>query len=359
MMRLDPGVAWDGPLCAWGIEADLLRKYYRNAEDVFSVVVRDCVALRNPVWATKRHTKWRVERGDLLWSSSRPQHDFWFPWGLDGCRDDWELVGGGCVRDVLRMWEADPHVQIPCFGVVQPLSELVAAKAWRTLLMRRSWRIARAAFPPSCWKSLTTDAHQYSKPVVLDRLGSQDFRELAERLKAWAPLIYSGILQSHGEAEALTERLQVVDDVVFLEGVAEALTPGGTAVENANGGRLYDTLALLQSLRLSRLLKNASKLKAVVDQGITAVFLIIGGDCAATTMAVCQASAAKRIHTAHQPLPSGHCSLSVCAAATGGLCTDRYSGRITAAFSGLVVVIGNQGEEGRLVQRRSGFLFPY
>eukprot|EP00975_Prorocentrum_lima_P015723 3336535-Prorocentrum_lima.AAC.1 len=47
---------------------------------------------------------------------------------------------------------------------------------------------------------------------------------------------------------------------------------GGAAVENASGGRVYDTLALLQSLRLSRMLRNASKLKAVVDQCITAVF---------------------------------------------------------------------------------------
>eukprot|EP00975_Prorocentrum_lima_P027992 5886161-Prorocentrum_lima.AAC.1 len=65
MTRLDLGVAWDAYLCVWGIEADLLRKYYRTAEDVFSVVVRDRVASRNPVWVTKRHVKWRPEWGDM------------------------------------------------------------------------------------------------------------------------------------------------------------------------------------------------------------------------------------------------------------------------------------------------------
>eukprot|EP00975_Prorocentrum_lima_P060119 12607555-Prorocentrum_lima.AAC.1 len=67
-------------------------------------------------------------------------------------------------------------------------------------------------------------------------------------------------------------------------------------------------------------------------------------------MAGCEACVAKRIHTAHQPFSSGNCSLCLCSAATGGLCTDRYSGRVAAAILGLVVVIGNRGQEGRLVQ---------
>eukprot|EP00975_Prorocentrum_lima_P004615 1005522-Prorocentrum_lima.AAC.1 len=50
-------------------------------------------------------------------------------------------------------------------------------------------------------------------------------------------------------------------------------------------------------------------------------------------MAICKANAAKRIHTAHQPLSYGHCSLSFCAATTRGLGTGRYNGRDTAIIS--------------------------
>ena len=78
LVRLSLGAAWDGPLCTWGIEADLLRKFYRNAEDVFSVVVQDCVALCSPVFATARCKTWRAEPGDLQWSCRIHHHGL--PW---------------------------------------------------------------------------------------------------------------------------------------------------------------------------------------------------------------------------------------------------------------------------------------
>ena len=70
----------------------------------------------------------------------------------------------------------------------------------------------------------------------------------------------------------MNERWLLAEAVVFLSGVADALTPGLGDTFFGAGPRVSSTLALLERMQLARLIEITQKLKDVVHQSIAMVF---------------------------------------------------------------------------------------
>ena len=277
---LQQGCPWTGPLCGWGQEADLLRSYLQLPANAFSACVRRSALLAESVRIERRekHDS-RADRAcsaaESAWSYASHGHDAWYPHGLGEDYLAWQLRDGRAVEELLVSWGVFDGARFPCVSVVEPIATLIFAGRWHTLVMRKSWLVARQLFPRDLWENLPDDPYRFDAPLAFEgELEPERFRELATRMREWAPAVLAEVRNSAGNAEAEGERLALESGVLMLQHLADALSPGHLlrVRDGHRGGFAYNAATLLQCLRVSRLLRGTSSLKEVCEQAVQFMF---------------------------------------------------------------------------------------
>ena len=119
----------------------------------------------------------------------------------------WPMANGQTADTVLADWGGPRDGIIPCFGVPAPITHLLFQGSWSTLVLRRSWPLARAAFPEECWASLPDDPLQFSFVGATTDATPDTFLELAGRVRDWAPTPLEAAERAEGPAGAADERM--------------------------------------------------------------------------------------------------------------------------------------------------------
>lgn len=238
VFRVQPLVAWDGPLTRWDVEAELLWEYFGRHSDSFAARILDGVWLDSPL-----ETLCAVGRQGSV-SIAPCTHPFWpfvgDPAGLAGracC--NLQGVAQGQLSQVLNRWGVDVRADgwqlLPVLSMPRPIVELIRVRAWAWLVFRTGsvgWSqcvtpLLTPAFlaqiRPHRIESLDLDFNL--TPAFLD--------DHVAYLRQWAPII---IAQADHESRDILE-----GQVRALDGLS-AILKGDQRPSSFSRGSFYDVL---------------------------------------------------------------------------------------------------------------------
>lgn len=299
-----------GPLAEWGEEADLLRMYYGDPLDAYSVgveEVRQCAAVEHLTCRHKSaHHYVRVEGGLGRISSLRPL--FIGAWGNragdvclrpEGCgrvcfeggdfqgEQDIVLPASTSAASVLQEWGMNANADdIPVLLLPFPIALLACHQQWRKLLVLARWHPQInlehdcrtkatklhgpiAAWPPSespVWEHVGRNLEEHWR-LAETPLTASSLATIASELRRWAPAILSAQEPENvaGERQALEEcvgRLQSWS--------TSLLEVSGVLHKSRQASKFrHDSKQLIECLRFSRYLSGgADHLVAALERAL-------------------------------------------------------------------------------------------
>jgi len=197
LVEVERGSEWRGCLTAWGEEAIIMKEYYLNPADGYTVHIRHIYELSE---AKAFHhivdPKGYVRVAKLNDPLSRP-HGFKHAdtAALRGVR-----VGGGggvarhpgTVGDIIEEWgyqAADLDAALLIL-VVRPIVELILQRRWSTVLMRACWHHkAFPDYPDPEWAEETKGTYDQRQVAEVTEITHVKMGELMKNLRRWAPAI--------------------------------------------------------------------------------------------------------------------------------------------------------------------------
>ena len=268
LLRWEAGSPWTGWLTDWSPQARLLQEYYVFPTDSFIMRVQDVRFLRDP------------HQYPLSKKIAATSHVFYQPGGEMSDLSSAAIAspGGLRVQTLLQTWGETDCIGcpewIPCLTLPAVFVELLEKGVWKDLLGLARWSpIARSI--PEEWD--LQPGHE--EPMAIDQLELHlsKFLQHANDLRRWK----SAIVARHGEQELLS----LEQSVRYFEGCALALRGGrghmkrvalnrqqpGVARGPGTRAKVYDTLVLIEVMRMSRVIKGDNIL-FVLKSAVNTVF---------------------------------------------------------------------------------------
>ena len=235
-----PGTPWIGPLTVWSREALMLREYFGNPGDAYTVSTHETFNLLEPVPLLQRVA---AKDGATARIQAGIAHALFKPFGLQSrCVGNARGVrrsGAGeqpcTVAEVFVHWGTPPVflTDAPCLLVPQPIADLILRGRRADLVFLARWPCQPLRdYPSQAWLSQHRCLGVQDGPPdgPKPQLRSGDFAELAAHMRRWAPTI----LAHADDTEAAGERMLLERMVTWLDSCASLLqgTPGNEEARN-------------------------------------------------------------------------------------------------------------------------------
>ena len=271
LLRVEPGVTFDGLLTPWGQEEFTQFAYYNSPWDAFSLNVKQVLTLTPPV---KLHIPESSKRAHLFLSSFCFAEDTEIRVAARDGRG--EMVSLEQARGLLRIVDDDQWGRTPapmlCLAMPGPVAHLLSRGCWKSCLLRASWlegwrrRPLKAffqtfQFPPQDWVHLLKSQKLMSTRFPMPSPSSaMHLPGATARTASWLRHNSQRLLDGLDEDDAEEKKFEMERVVQHLDAVS---------CQTGQKQLKYDAASLVKALLVAMMLRNKSQLGTVIVQALS------------------------------------------------------------------------------------------
>ena len=265
LLRVQEGVLWDGPLTKFGPEGSLLHEYFLRPSDAFSLNIVQAFKLVEPrkIFCAQSRLGVPWDITTLLLGSQQCLQFMPLSGSTRTCSFA-DICGSvGCSLEGVAS-------RIFAWPLVEPISKLALNGQWIELVGMGRWKAVVPELSEDLRNSLQDAGHEALS--VPDNLDPERLWYISDQLKDWAAML----LSNPGDQDVADLKGALVGAVKSLEAAALALGAKpqcqGRSLAIRDGHFKHSALLMINSLLLSRLIRDGSHFKEIIKRAVGMAF---------------------------------------------------------------------------------------